>query len=493
VFESSIGLPPLPRLPTVGVGPLLAWRTRTQAAAYCTPHPLTVCCVTWNANGRLVGPDVLETWLTEALTESTTTPLGSAAAAAATAAAAAAAAEAARAAEAASAALMEQAAVAAAAAAAQQKLAAGVISQAEYDAIVAAGKAAAIAAVVDDDDEDDDEDNDEEEDEAVSAGAAGAAVAASAVAAAAAPALTPALAPTLTPEEFGEMDELINKAFLNDDESDRLQHLMAAQKRATEEAAAPLLPAQAMAKTTASFADAAGSSSGGGMGGDGMYARLRESVSPFVPQKKAVAKRCRGCGEGTVKLERETCKACGAANDWSTTTYSQSPSGTNPAAAAAAAASSPAERAYQAAGQSSAKRSGGLLGKLFAASDGEANGDGRTHTDLQEPTLAVADIIVIGLQEIVELSAANVVVESMTDTGSREATSHWVTNVNAALKQVSAKLATQQARGGRQGLLVGAPAWRGSFSYQVTALAGATRDPRLPGPERSHAFSRARA
>jgi ribosomal protein L37E len=410
---------------------------------------------------------------------------------------------------------MEQAAVAAAAAAAQQKLAAGVISQAEYDAIVAAGKAAAIAAVVDDE-EDDEDDDDEEEDEAVSAGSAAAAVAASAFAAAAAPALTPAPAPTLTPEEFGEMDELINKAFLNDDESDRLQHLMATQRRATEEAAAPLLPAQARVKTTPSFADAAGSGSGsssgggGGMGGDGMYARLRESVSPFVPQKKAAVKRCRGCGEGTVKLERETCKACGAANDWSISTYSQSPSGTTPPAAAVAAAaaaearakaskaalggaaSSPAERAYQAAGLSSTKKSGGLLGKLFSASDGEANGDGRTHADLQKPTLAVADIIVIGLQEIVELSAANVVVESMTDTGSREATSHWVTNVNVALKQVSAKLATQQARGGRQGLLVGAPAWRGSFSYQVAALASATRDPRLPGPERSHALSRTR-
>ena len=69
------------------------------------------------------------------------------------------------------------------------------------------------------------------------------------------------------------------------------------------------------------------------------------------------------------------------------------------------------------------------------------------------------DLVVVGLQEIVELSAANVMVDSVVDVGSKDAVKLWVSNVTAALAELSVKLSEQQK-----------DQWLGAFSFQVRQL-----------------------
>jgi len=345
--------------------------------------------------------------------------------------------------------------------------------------------------------EDDDSNTDEEGDLPGSLPSTASTAVTSALDSAAAP---PVIAPALTPDEFVELNELSNKDFLNDDESDRLQSLMAAQKNASTAAPPPpsALP-PIMAAVMPFEAPREPSIQGGedhlegssGTSNDGMYAKLRESVSPFVPQRSKVVKRCRGCGEGTSKPEREVCKTCGASNDWSTIVKGTSATGGGGGLSSSANSSSSSLDKEDIGGSShgenadvsgmsggggaafqKSKKKKGLLGKLFASDNSGGDGDdidSSSHTIRQGTgtNMVVADVITIALQEIIELSAANVVVESMTDNGSREATGNWVTNITAALQLVSEKLASEQAQDGRQGLLAGSSAWSGSYSYQV--------------------------
>ena len=515
--SESASLPPPVPLPTVDLGPLLAQRTRTQAAVYRTPRPLKVCCVTWNANGRMVGPEVLQDWLMEALTEQKAAKKGGkpSGGKGSTGAAAALRSRVGSAAGTAAAAL---AAAANAGAAAMHGVGGDDDDNLDGMAASSGGQSGgAVAAAETKNGDDDDSDSDEEvERPSTSVAAPSDRTPGLGLTTAAAPAHKLAL----TPEEFVEMNELTNKAFLNDDEQDRLQSLMAAQKQASlaaPPAAPPPPPAVQPPRLSAKPFETQGEPlqdgeepvEGSGLSGDRVYAKLRESVSPYVPQRSKVVKRCRGCGEGTSKAERDVCKTCGASNDWSTIMKGTSATGAGAAGALAGAGglnpssanSSSSSLDYgdngsdfqgenaeftgtsDAAASSSSfqkpKKKKGLLGKLFVASDGNpasssaACGGDETDSSHHKRTgtgggnMEVADVIAIGLQEIIELSAANVVVESMTDNGSREATGNWVSNIGAALRLVSEKLAAEQAQDGYQGLLSGSSAWSGSFSYQV--------------------------
>ena len=93
-----------------------------------------------------------------------------------------------------------------------------------------------------------------------------------------------------------------------------------------------------------------------------------------------------------------------------------------------------------------------------AAGSGASGGDGGA--DPAQPRLVAADVVAIGLQEIIALTASNVVVDSLTDTGAKERTGEWVVNFSAALASISARLQRQEAS-----------SFLGQYGYQLVAEA----------------------
>ena len=70
------------------------------------------------------------------------------------------------------------------------------------------------------------------------------------------------------------------------------------------------------------------------------------------------------------------------------------------------------------------------------------------------------DLVVVGLQEIIELSATNVMVDSAWDVGAKDAAKLWVANLEAALAVLGVQLA-KEAQEAQQN------AWLGAYSYKI--------------------------